>query len=298
MKVFVTGGSGYIGQATIAALRRGGHEVAALVRSEHGAETVAALGATPVMGTLGGLGVLRDAAASAEGVIHLASARGPQAGQADRNAAAAMQDGAGSSPYVHTGGTWIYGNTPELVTEDAPPDPPLVVAWRLDNEKQVLARVADGGHPVVVMPGVVYGKGAGLITQFLVEPGRDRHVVHYIGDGANHWSLVHVDDIAELYVLALSAPAGSVYAGVTETGLTMAQVAEAASHAAGCPGRTASVSLEQARLEMGPIADGFALDQQVDSARARHELGWNPPTREPLAELMLPAEAATARPGR
>jgi uncharacterized protein YbjT (DUF2867 family) len=53
MKVFVTGGSGYIGQATIAALRRGGHEVAALVRSEHGAEAVAALGATPVMGTLG-----------------------------------------------------------------------------------------------------------------------------------------------------------------------------------------------------------------------------------------------------
>jgi nucleoside-diphosphate-sugar epimerase len=157
------------------------------------------------------------------------------------------------------------------------------VAWRLDNEKQVLARVADGGHPVVVMPGVVYGKGSGLITQFLVEPGRDRHVVHYIGDGANHWSLVHVDDIAELYVLALSAPAGSVYAGVTETGVT---------------GRTASVSLEQARLEMGPIADGFALDQQVDSARARHELGWNPPTREPLAELMLPAETATARPGR
>ena len=33
MKAFVTGGSGYIGQATIAALRRGGHEVAALVRS-------------------------------------------------------------------------------------------------------------------------------------------------------------------------------------------------------------------------------------------------------------------------
>jgi len=37
MKVFVTGGSGYIGQATIAALLRGGHEVTALVRGEHGA---------------------------------------------------------------------------------------------------------------------------------------------------------------------------------------------------------------------------------------------------------------------
>jgi len=289
MKAFVTGGSGYIGQATIAALRRGGHEVTALVRGEHGAQAVSGLGATPVMGTLADLGVLRDAAASADGVIHLAAARGPQAGQADRDAATAMQDGAGASPYVHTGGTWIYGNTRGLVAEDAPPAPPALVAWRLDNEKQVLARAAAGGRPVVVMPGVVYGQGAGLIKQFLVDPARDRGVVHYIGDGANHWSLVHVDDIAELYALALGASAGSVYAGVTETALTMAEVAEAASRAAGCPGRTASVSLEQAQAEMGPMADAFALDQQVDSARARADLGWNPPARDVLTEIAMPA---------
>jgi hypothetical protein len=30
--------------------------------------------------------------------------------------------------------------------------------------------------------------------------------VHYIGDGTNHWSLVRVEDIAELYCLALGAP--------------------------------------------------------------------------------------------
>jgi nucleoside-diphosphate-sugar epimerase len=298
MKVFVTGGSGYIGQATIGALRRGGHEVTALVRGEHGAQAVAGLGATPVMGTLADLGTLRDAAASADGVIHLAQARGPQAPQADRDAAAAMQDGAGASPYVHTGGTWIYGNTRGLVSEDTPPAPPPIVAWRLDNEKQVLALAASGGRPVVIMPGVVYGKGAGLIEQFLIAPARDRQVVHYIGDGANHWSLVHVDDIAELYVLALGAPAGSVYSGVTHTGLTMAEVAEAASHAAGCPGRTAPVSIEQAHAEMGPIADAFALDQQVSSARARSELGWDPPARDVLAEIAMPAEAAAGRSGR
>jgi nucleoside-diphosphate-sugar epimerase len=292
MKVFVTGGSGYIGQATIAALRRGGHEVTALVRGEHGTQAVAGLGATPVVGTLADLGVLRDAAASADGVIHLASARGPEAGQTDRDAAAAMQDGAGTSPYVHTGGTWIYGNTRGLVTEDTPPAPPPIVAWRLDNEKQVLARATSGGRPVVVMPGIVYGKAAGLISQFLIEPARDRRVVHYIGDGANHWSLVHVDDIAELYALALSAPAGSVYAGVTHTALTMAEVAGAASRAAGCPGRTAPVSLEQAHAEMGPVADAFALDQQIDSARARRELGWNPPARDPLAEIAVPKSPA------
>lgn len=298
MKVFVTGGSGYIGQPTIAALRRDGHQVTALVRGEQAARAAAALGATPVTGTLGDLGVLRDAAARADGVIHLAQARGPQTARIDRDAAAAMQEGAGACPYVHTSGCWVYGNTSGLVTEDAPLDPPPLVAWRLDNEKQVLARAASGGRPIVVIPGIVYGKAAGLIEQFLVAPARDRHVVHYIGSGANHWSLVHVDDIAELYVLALNAPAGSVYSGVTHTGLTMAQVAGAVSSAAGCPGRTASVSLEQARAEMGPIAEGFALDQRIDSARARGELGWNPPARDALAELAVPVETAPALPGR
>jgi len=36
---------------------------------------------------------------------------------------------------------------------------------------------------------------------------------------------------------------------------------------------------------MGPIADAFALDQQVSSARARSELGWNPPERDVLSEI-------------
>jgi nucleoside-diphosphate-sugar epimerase len=298
MKVFVTGGSGYIGQATIAALRRGGHEVTALARGEQAATVVSGLGATPVTGTLGDLGVLRDAAAAADGVIHLAAAQGPQAARIDRDAAAAMQDGAGAGPYVHTSGTWIYGNTRGLVAEDAPLAPPPIVAWRLDNEQRVLARAGSGGRPVVVMPGIVYGKAAGLIEHFLVQPARERQVVHYIDGGANHWSLVHVDDIAELYVLALNGPGGSAYSGVTHTDLTMADVAGAASHAAGCPGHTASVTLEQARAEMGPIADAFALDQRMDSARARGELGWNPPARDVLAELAMPAETATARPGR
>jgi nucleoside-diphosphate-sugar epimerase len=58
MKVFVTGGSGYIGRPTIGALRRRGHNVTALVRGDRAAEVVAGLGATPVTGTLRDLDVL------------------------------------------------------------------------------------------------------------------------------------------------------------------------------------------------------------------------------------------------
>jgi nucleoside-diphosphate-sugar epimerase len=285
MKVFVTGGSGYIGRATIGALRRRGHEVTALVRGDRAAELVTALGATPVTGTLHELDVLRSAAVAADGAIHLAQERGPETATVDAEASGAIQDGIGSGPYVHTGGAWVYGNTNGVVDEDAPQSPPSVTAWRADNEKLVLGRAADGGCPVLIMPGVVYGYGAGLIEQFFTGPARERHAVRIIGDGYNHWSLVHVDDVAELYALALDAPAGSVYAGVTTSDYTLAQVGVAVSRAAGCPGRIESVTLEQAREIMGPIADAFALDQQVSSARARSQLGWNPPERDVLSEM-------------
>ena len=94
-----------------------------------------------------------------------------------------------------------------------------------------------------------------------------------------------MEDIADLYALALGAPAGAVYAGVGEYRLTVADLLPALCTAAGCPGRTEPMSLEQARAELGPIADAFALDQQVSGARARAELGWAPPARDVLAEL-------------
>ncbi|MFD4555699.1 hypothetical protein ACFWP5_15480 [Streptomyces sp. NPDC058469] len=94
---------------------------------------------------------------------------------------------------------------------------------------------------------------------------------------------MHIDDMATLYVAALSAKAGSVYIGVGESHPTMKQVAEAAARGAGLDGKTVSITLEQARAEMGPVADAFALDQRLTSAKARRELGWAPTHGDPLA---------------
>jgi uncharacterized protein YbjT (DUF2867 family) len=45
MRIFLTGGSGYIGRATIAELVRRGHSVEALARSEQSAQAVTRAGA-------------------------------------------------------------------------------------------------------------------------------------------------------------------------------------------------------------------------------------------------------------
>ena len=282
MRIFLTGGSGYIGRVTIAALLRDGHVVEALARGEQSAQTVGHAGAVAVRGGLADLDVLNHAAARAEAVIHLAQA---DSAEMDLAAATAMQDGIGAGTYVHTGGSWVYGDTDGVQDETASWNPPSVVEWRRPVEDAVLARAAEGARPVIVQPGLLYGGDNRLIDHFLVTPGKLTGAIPYIGDGANRWALVHVDDVATLYAAALSAKAGSVYIGVGEGHPTMKQVAEAVSRGAGLDGKTVSLTLEQARAQMGPVAEAFALDQRLSSAKARRELGWTPMHRDPLAAL-------------
>ncbi|HSZ40012.1 MAG TPA: NAD-dependent epimerase/dehydratase family protein [Trebonia sp.] len=284
MHVFLTGGSGYIGRPTISALRAAGHQVSALARTDQSAEVVRGLGATPVPGDLADVTALRDAAAGADAVIHLGADASTDMGQADRIAAAALQDGIAGRPYVHTGGLWVYGDTSDVITEAAPYHAPAITAWREENERAVLDHAHSGGHPVLVMPAVVFGRQSGLL-QLFAEAADGTGAVPYIGDGANYVTLVHVDDIAQLYVRALNAPAGSVYAGVNGEFLTFAQVAAAVSTGAGLGGRTVSISIDEARAKWGALADAFALDQRISGDKARRELGWTPAYTDALATL-------------
>lgn len=282
MKVFLTGGSGYVGRPTLRALVRHGHDVTALARSAASADVVAGLGARPVRGALTDTSVLREAAAAADAVIHLGVEYSDDTALVDRNAAEALQDGLGDrGPYVHTGGVWVYGNTDGVVGEDAPLNPPRITAWRLANEERVLAH---GGHPVIVMPGLVYGHHGGLVEMFFAEPARTSGAVPVIGNGANHWALVHADDIAELYVLALGAAPKSVYAGVSGQNVPLADIARSLTP----EGRIERLTEAEAEARMGPIAEAFALDQRLTPERARRELGWAPSHLDALTELRVP----------
>jgi len=87
MRVFITGGSGYIGQALVEALVADGHEVEALVREGTDASVVSDIGAEPRVGHLGELDVLRAAGDRADAVIHLA----PSDPETDLAASTALQ---------------------------------------------------------------------------------------------------------------------------------------------------------------------------------------------------------------
>jgi nucleoside-diphosphate-sugar epimerase len=113
---------------------------------------------------------------------------------------------------------------------------------------------------------------------WLIALARKHGVARHIGSGANIWSNVHIDDLAELYALALEkAPAGSFY--FAENGENaMAETCRAISRALGFGDRAESMSLQEAAAEWGDGAanDTMGSNSRVRAVRARKELGWTP----------------------
>jgi nucleoside-diphosphate-sugar epimerase len=292
MRIFVTGASGYIGRAVAAELLRRGHHVAGLVRSDAAAATVRALGAHTVHGSLTSLDVLELAAREHDATIHASGIRGPQ-DVADESAAldAMLAVAATGHVFVYTSGAWVYGSRGDAVVDEAAPLAPLpIVAWRPAHEARVLDAAARGIRAIVVRPGVVYGEGGGIVGSLVAQavPGP----IRIVGDGANHWPLVRVDALAELYAAAVEEPGASgIYNAQTGASVPYGELARAASRSGGGDGRIEHLTLENARAQMGGLADALAIDLHTSTEKARRELGWAPhrPTAlEELANTVVP----------
>lgn len=268
MKIFITGATGYIGTAVAQAVAGAGHQLLALAHRPGAEEDVRERGWTPVPGDLRRKEVLEEAAAGADGVIHTANTNDQDAAEVDRQAVAAFLRALEGTdrPFVYTSGVWVLGETGDEVADETASTAgaaPLV-RWRADLEKEILAAARRGVRSAVLRPAIVYGHGGGIPAMMAAGD------LPVIGDGAQHWTTVHVDDLADLYLRALDVPAGSVLHGISGE-VTMAEVGAAARG-----GEVEQVSLEEARQQMGGFAEALALDQRVSSARTRELTGWQP----------------------
>jgi nucleoside-diphosphate-sugar epimerase len=277
MKVTLTGATGFIGSHVLTELQEHGHEVTAFVRDASKAEILADLGATATVVDLydraAVVGVLRDADAA----IHTASPGDATSANLDSAVAdAAIEAFAGSGkPYLQISGLWIYGNNPSI-SEQSPIDSPPLVAWREQIERRVLAAADMRG--VLIAAGVAYGDGGGGIPGLLLgSPRDDAGNLIMLGSGQQHWSTVHVADLANFFRLVLEQDsARGRYVIGNGQDPTVAELTEAAAVAAGAPGAVRG-SDDEAKARLGDyFAEVLLLDQGTVAAKARAELGWAP----------------------
>lgn len=297
MKFFITGAAGYIGGSIATRLLSLGHEVSGLVRSESKMPALRVMGIEPVLGTLDDVEVLTAAAQAADAVIHTANADHP--GSAVTLICALERTG---KLFIHTTGSAIVADHADGEyaqdiprNEDSYFEPVPFRRARVDTNRYVReAAINKGIRSIVICPSMIYGHGRGLEKNSeqiprLMELSKQVGAGVYFGKGLNHYSNVHIDDLVDLYILAIEqAPGGSFF--FAENGhASFKEIAEMMSHTLGLEGRTHSIPVEHVIDQHGEEARlGVASNSFVSSENARR-LGWSPnaPSLQEYFELLV-----------
>lgn len=309
MKVFVTGGTGFIGGEVVRQLRARGAEVACLVRTPEKGKAVAELGCELVSGDLGNTEALRTGMTGCDAVIHAAAMyevgiparQHPQMWEAnvtgtERVMNAALAAGIPRIVYVSTVG--VFGNTHKEVVDESYEHPgkeftSYYEQTKLEAHRLVKRMIAEQSLPaIVVQPGGVYGPDdtsqvADLLEQFFagrlpLMPFPDLGIC-----------LTHVGDIAAGILLALDKGGlGETYV-ISGPATTMREAIETVAELSGrkAPKRAMPVPLLKAMVPIGPLVGKLMgqppnLRELISSAdgvtfwagygKAERELGYAP----------------------
>uniref|UniRef100_B0T986 NAD-dependent epimerase/dehydratase n=1 Tax=Caulobacter sp. (strain K31) TaxID=366602 RepID=B0T986_CAUSK len=285
MTIFVVGATGYIAGAVIQKLQAAGHQVLGQTRSAEKAKALEALGVTPLVGDLTDAELLASGVAASQAVISLADSDSLPLAQGLISAMA--QSG---KTLIHTSGSSIVVDdargafaSDATFDDDAPFTPMDHRLPRVAVDRAIrLAGIEQGLRTAVICPTMVYGQGPGVHgvsdqIPKIAAKSLERGAGVYVGQGQNIWSNVHVDDLADLFLLALErAPSGAFF--FAENGeASLKSVAEAVSRQLGLDGRTESWDLAEAEAELGPWPRvALATNCRVRATNARRALGWTP----------------------
>jgi nucleoside-diphosphate-sugar epimerase len=278
MRVFLTGGTGYIGSAVLDALFRAGHQVVAMARDPEKVERLQARGTTAVLAELATPARYVKEVEQCDAVVHAAFESSPKGVEKDRQAidtlTTALKHSGGPKLFVYTSGVWVLGKNSWPADEDSKLNPPAHVEWRPRHEQAVLDAGGNGLRTVVIRPGIVYGGSRGIVSDLLKDALNG--LVRVIGSGKNYWPCVYDRDLADLYVRLVQTPdTAGIYHANDEADERVNEIVEAiAGHLAQTPD-VRHVPLPEAKKKLGTYAEALAMDQRVRSPRAR-ALGWAP----------------------
>lgn len=313
MRVFVTGATGFIGSAVVKELIAGGHKVIGLARSDVAAKALAAVGAESHRGTIDDLESLRQGAAKADGVIHLAYVHDlAHVGLSGRlkiflgGLPTKIPDRFGSvindmeNRAIEALGSALVGTDRPLIvtagiafvapgrvaTEET--KAPLASAMPRGSEQAALALGSRGVRVSVVrLPLSVHGEGDHGFVPTLIGIARKKGTSATVNGGTNRWCAVHRLDAARLFRLVLEKGVkGAVYHGVAEEGVPFRDIAAVIGKRLHLP--VVDKSGKEASRQFSWFSMFAGVDAPATSTRTRAELGWEPTQRGLLADIDQP----------
>jgi nucleoside-diphosphate-sugar epimerase len=319
MRVFLTGGTGFIGGAVAQKLRERGDEVVALVRTPAKATALTAAGVEVAAGDLGDEQAITAAITGCDALVHSAAvyevgipakAR-PAMYQANvegtrRVLEAALAAGVSRAVYVSTVG--IFGNTHGQLVDESYKHPRESYTSYYEETKlqahDIALEVAGRGLPlVIVQPGGVYGPNdPSTLGENLARVAKGKLPAVPFPDFG--MTMVHRDDVADGILIALDKGRPGESYVLTGEALRMRELIDRVSRTAGkrAPRLNMPTWLIRASAPLGPVmgpmmgfppnfrelvrtSAGVTFWARADKARS--ELGWTPrPLDEGLVELV------------
>ncbi len=323
MKIFVTGGTGFIGGEIVRQLRERGDDVVCLARSPEKGKAVAALGAELVAGDLSDSAALRQGMEGCDAVIHAAAMyevgipakQRPAMWEAnvagtERVMEVALEARIPRIVYVSTVG--VFGNTDKKVVDESYRNPEqgftsYYEETKLEAHKIVERMISERDLPaIIVQPGGVYGPGdtsqvADLLQEFFA--GK-LPLLPFPELGI---CMTHVEDIAGGVLLALDkGELGETYV-ISGPVTTMREAVELIAKVSGrkAPKRDLPTGLMKAMIPFGPlvgklmgqppnlrelISSGDDVTFWASYDKAARELGYAPRGMEEGFRQMLAAD--------
>ena len=236
MKVFVTGGGGYLGTTLVPVLRAEGHDVTVLDRFFFGTEHLTSEGGT------NGVHLVRDDVRWFDGkllegmdaVVDMAALSNDPAGEMDpwktreinflgRSRVCRLAREAGVPRYVLTSSCSIYGFRDGLLTEETPVNPLTVYAQaNALAERDNLPLASESFCPVAVRMATLYGRSGrmrfDLAVNGMVLGAHRTGKIPVMKDGRQWRPLMHVRDAARAIAKLLTLPAEPVRGRVFNIG--------------------------------------------------------------------------------
>ena len=215
MKVFVTGGSGFVGERLIRRLKADKHEVVALARGSSQAEKIRATGAQRVHGTFSNISEWETALDGMDAVVHCAAPvefwgkwedfyRDTVQATIDLYQAASRRK-VGRFIQISSESV-IQDKLPLLdIDETAPyPSVPSSVYGRAKKETEIaLCAQPTGPVRIILRPTFIWGKGVKALDTMAQKVTSGEFM--WIDHGQTIIEMVHVDNVVQAIVLSLGA---------------------------------------------------------------------------------------------
>ncbi len=288
MKVFVTGATGFVGKAVIKALHQRDHEVVGLVRDANKGQALEQFGVTLVVGDMLKPASYEGVVSTVDAMIHTAQygiqgrftrKKFEQIEQADVLMTRTLSRAclAHDKKLLYTSGVFNYGDHGnEWITEQTPLHPsPLGEAHTKMVEELLPLSREQHLRVIILSPGFVYGP-SGLFKQSFYDT-LQKGQLRIFGKGQNYWSLIHVDDLAAAYALAVESQAyGETYNIVDDQPLRLCDLVNTFTDAMGKK-RVGSMAPWLLKVLIGgPLVESLVTSFRISNEKAKRELGWQP----------------------